>query len=97
MESWYKVATSKVKPEGRSFNPDEFADSLEQAVSGAEHIQNRDPVQCSERTCFTRALRDDAAVVVRRLAGKTENTVPVLSLDYSASVDQRISKASAMC
>lgn len=32
MESWYKVATSKVKPEGRSFNPDEFADSLEQAV-----------------------------------------------------------------
>jgi hypothetical protein len=43
MEPWYKVATSKVKPEGCSFNPDEFADSLEQAVSGAEHIQNRDP------------------------------------------------------
>jgi hypothetical protein len=81
MEPWYKVATlRKEVREGRSFNPDEFAIALEQVVAGTAPEDYRDPAQFFARTCFTRALREHAGMVLRRLSGKTENTAPVLTL-----------------
>lgn len=81
MESWYKVATPRKEVrEGRSFNPDEFAIALEQVVAGTAPEDYRDPAQFFSRTVFTRALREHAGMVLRRLAGITENTAPVLTL-----------------
>src|ERR1039458_5573035 len=81
MEPWYKVATPRTEVrEGRSFNPDEFAIALEQVVAGTAPEDYRDPAQFFVRTCFTRALREPSGMVLRRLAGKTENTSPVLTL-----------------
>jgi hypothetical protein len=81
MEPWYKVAIlRKEVREGRSFNPDEFAIALEQVVAGTAPEDYRDPKQFFARTCFTRALREHAAMVLRRLSGKTDNTAPVLTL-----------------
>jgi hypothetical protein len=81
MEPWYKVATPRKEVrEGRSFNPDEFAIALEQVVAGTAPVDYRDPAQFFARTCFTRALRDNSGLVLRRLAGKTENTAPVQTL-----------------
>jgi len=81
MEPWYKVATPRKEVrEGRSFNPDEFAIALEQVVSGTAPEDYKDPQKFFSRTCFTRALCDHAGMVLRRLAGKTENTAPVLAL-----------------
>jgi hypothetical protein len=81
MDPWYKVATPRKEVrEGRSFNPDEFAIALEQVVSGTAPEDYRDPSQFFARTCFTRALREHGGMVLRRLAGKTDNTAPVLTL-----------------
>jgi Protein of unknown function (DUF499) len=81
MEPWYKVATPRKEVrEGRSFNPNEFAIALEQVVAGTAPEDYRDPAQFFARTCFTRALREHAGMVLRRLSGKTENTAPVLTL-----------------
>ena len=81
MEPWYKVATlRKEVREGRSFNPDEFAIALEQVVAGTAPVDYRDPQQFFSRTSFTRALRDHTGTVMRRLAGRTENSPPVLTL-----------------
>src|SRR5690242_16096820 len=81
MEPWYKVATPRTEVrEGRSFNPDEFAIALEQVVAGTAPEDYRNPEQFFVRTCFTRALREHAGMVLRRLAGKTNNTAPVLTL-----------------
>src|SRR6266704_1396671 len=81
MDPWYKVTTPRKEVrEGRSFNPDEFAIALEQVVAGTAPEDYRDPVQFFARTCFTRALREHAGMVLRRLSGKTENTAPVLTL-----------------
>src|SRR6266446_5019597 len=81
MEPWYKVATPRTEVrEGRSFNPDEFAIALEQVVAGTAPQDYCDPAQFFARTCFTRALREHAGMVLRRLSGKTENTAPVLTL-----------------
>src|SRR5438445_10404460 len=81
MEPWYKVATPRKEVrEGRSFNPDEFAIALEQVVAGRAPEDYRKPDQFFARTCFTRALREHAGMVLRRLSGKTENTAPVLTL-----------------
>lgn len=81
MEPWYKVVTPRKEVrEGRSFNPDEFAIHLEQVVAGTAPEDYRDPKQFFSRTCFTRALREHAGMVLRRLSGKTENTAPVLTL-----------------
>jgi len=81
MEPWYKVATPRKEVrEGRSFNPDEFAIALEQVVAGTAPEDYRKPDQFFARTCFTRALREIAAMVLRRLSGRTENTAPVLTL-----------------
>jgi hypothetical protein len=81
MEPWYKVATlRKEVREGRSFNPDEFAIALEQVVAGTAPEDYRDPAQFFARTFFTRALREHAGMVLRRLSGKTENAAPVLTL-----------------
>ncbi len=81
MEPWYKIATPRKEVrEGRSFNPDEFAIALEQVVAGTAPEDYRKPDQFFARTCFTRALREHAGMVLRRLSGKTENTAPVLTL-----------------
>lgn len=81
MEPWYKVATPRREVrEGRSFNPDEFAIALEQVVAGTAPEDYRNPEQFFSRTYFTRALRDHAGMVLRRLSGRTDNTAPVLTL-----------------
>jgi hypothetical protein len=81
MEPWFKVATPRKEVrEGRSFNPDEFAIALEQVAAGTAPEDYRKPDQFFARTCFTRALREHAGMVLRRLSGKTENTAPVLTL-----------------
>ena len=81
MEPWYKLVTPRKEVrEGRSFNPDEFAIALEQVVAGSAPDDYKKPEQFFSRTCFTRALRENSALVLRRLAGKTENTVPVQTL-----------------
>jgi Protein of unknown function (DUF499) len=49
-------------------------------VAGTAPEDYRDPAQFFARTCFTRALREHAGMILRRLSGKTENTAPVLTL-----------------
>jgi hypothetical protein len=81
LDPWYKVATPRPEVrEGRSFNPDEFAIALEQVVAGTAPEDYRDPAAFFARTCFTRALREHAGMVLRRLAGRTDHTAPVLTL-----------------
>jgi Protein of unknown function (DUF499) len=81
MEPWYKVTTPRKEVrQGRSFNPDEFAIALEQVVAGTAPEDYSDAAQFFARTCFTRALRDHTAMVLRRLSGVTGNTAPVLTL-----------------
>jgi predicted AAA+ superfamily ATPase len=81
MEPWFKATTPRKEVrEGRSFNPDEFAIALEQVVAGTAPQDYTDPVKSFARTCFTRALRDHAGMVLRRLAGETTNTAAVLTL-----------------
>jgi len=81
MEPWYKVAIPRKEVrEGRSFNPDEFAIHLEQVVSKTAPEDYREPEHFFSRTCFTRALREHAGMVLRRLSGLTQNTAPVLTL-----------------
>lgn len=81
MEPWWKLTTPRKEVrEGRSFNPDEFAIALEQVVAGTAPEDYQKPEQFFARTCFTRALCDNSAMVLRRLAGKTENTTPVQTL-----------------
>src|SRR4030066_686466 len=81
MEPWYKVAMPRKEVrEGRSFNPDEFAIALEQVVAGTAPQDYRDPKLFFSRTCSTPALNEHIGVVLRRLAGKTENTAPILAL-----------------
>src|SRR5262249_36854182 len=81
MEPWYRVAVPRKEVrEGRSFNPDEFAIALEQVVAGTAPEDYRDPKKFFERNVFTRALREHAGMVLRRLSRKTENAGPVLTL-----------------
>jgi len=81
MEHWYKVATPRKEVrEGRSFNPDEFAIHLEQVIARTAPEDYREPKQFFARTCFTRALREHAGMVLRRLSGETANTAPVMTL-----------------
>ncbi len=81
MEPWYKSTTPRKEVrEGRSFNPDEFAIHLEQVVAGTAPDDYKNPEQFFKRTCFTRALREHAGMVLRRLAGETSNTAPVMTL-----------------
>lgn len=78
---WYKIVTPRKEVrEGRSFSPNEFAIALEQVVAQTAPLDYRDPAQFFSRTCFTRALKEHAGMVLRRLSGKTENTAPVLTL-----------------
>ena len=81
LDPWYTVAQPRDEVrEGRSFNPDEFAIALEQVVAGTAPADYRDPEAFFARTCFTRALREHAGMVLGRLAGKTANTSPVMTL-----------------
>ena len=81
MEPWYKntVPRAEVR-EGRSFNPDEFAIALEQVAANKGPEDYRDPAKFFARTCFTRALREHMGMVLRRLAGRTDNSAPVMTL-----------------
>ncbi len=77
MQPWYRVVQPRKEVrQGRSFNPDEFAIALEQVVAGSAPEDYREPKQFFARTCFTRALTEHTGMVLRRLAGKTENTGP---------------------
>ncbi len=81
LESWYKVVLPwKEVREGRSFNPDEFAIALEQVVARTAPPDYSEPEAFFARTCFTRALREHAGTVLRRLAGETSNTAPRMTL-----------------
>jgi hypothetical protein len=81
MEAWYKIATPRAEVrEGRSFNPDEFAVALEQVAAGRGPDDYRKPEQFFARTQFTRALKEHMGMVLRRLAGRTENCAPVMTL-----------------
>ena len=81
MEAWYRTATPRKEVrEGRSFNPDEFAIHLEQVIARTAPEDYREPKQFFARTCFTRALREHAGMVLRRLSGETANTAPVMTL-----------------
>jgi len=81
MEPWYKIATPRKEVRaGRSFNPDEFAIHLEQVIAKTAPEDYRDPRQFFARTCFTRALREHAGMVLKRLSGETANTAPVMTL-----------------
>lgn len=81
VDPWFKVVEPREEVKrGRSFNPDEFAIALEQVVAGNAPEDYRDPIQFFSRTCFTRALREYAGMVLRRLSGQTENTAPVMGL-----------------
>jgi len=81
MEPWYKIATPRKEVrEGRSFNPDEFAIHLEQVIAKTAPEDYREPKKFFSRTCFTRALREHAGMVLRRLSGETVNTAPVMTL-----------------
>jgi Protein of unknown function (DUF499) len=81
MEPWYKNATPRAEVrEGRSFNPDEFAIALEQVAAGKGPEDYTNPVKFFSRTCFTRALTEHMGMVLRRLAGRTENSAPVMTL-----------------
>ena len=81
LKPWYKIATLRREVrEGRSFSPDEFAIALEQVVAGTAPNDYSDPAQFFSRTCFTRALKEHAGMVLQRLSGKTGNTAPVLTL-----------------
>lgn len=81
MEPWFKIATPRQEVrEGRSFSPDEFAIALEQVVARTAPEDYREPAKFFSRTYFTRALKEHSSMVLRRLAGKTENTAPVLML-----------------
>ncbi len=78
---WYKVVQPRREVrQGRSFNPDEFAIALEQVVAGTAPEDYRDAEAFFARTCFTRALRDHTAMVLRRLSGETVNAAPVTTL-----------------
>ncbi|MGH7466993.1 MAG: DUF499 domain-containing protein [Longimicrobiales bacterium] len=81
MEPWYKVVTPRREVrEGRSFSPDEFAIALEHVVAGMGTEDYRDGDKFFARTVFTRALSDHVSLVLRRLAGQTSDTAPVLTL-----------------
>ena len=81
MEHWYKIATPRKEVrEGRSFNPDEFAIHLEQVIAKTAPEDYREPSKFFSRTCFTRAFREHAGMVLRRLSGETVNTAPVMTL-----------------
>jgi hypothetical protein len=81
MDAWFKVASPRKEVrEGRSFNPDEFAIHLEQVIAETAPEDYRDPEKFFSRTCFTRALREHAGMVLRRLSGETVNTAPVMTL-----------------
>ncbi len=81
MNPWYRTVTPRKEVrEGRSFSPDEFAIALEQIIAGNAPDDYKDARKFFSRTYFTRALSDYSGMVLRRLAGETENTTPVLSL-----------------
>lgn len=80
IEPWYKVSTARREVrEGRSFNPDEFAIGLEQLVAATAAEDYRAPEPFFALTCWMRALRERAGMVLRRLSGGTDNTALVLT------------------
>ena len=80
MQPWHRVVIPRAEVRaGRSFNPDEFAVALEQVIAGTAPTDYQDPQQFFARTYLTAAMREQLGIVLRRLAGETEGTPPVLS------------------
>lgn len=78
---WYRIVVPREEVRaGRSFHPDEFAIALEMVVAGTAPGDYTDPAKFFARTSFTRALTENVGLVLRRLAGETANTTPVLTL-----------------
>ncbi len=83
MEPWCKVVVvtpRKEVREGRSFDPSEFTIALEQVAAGTAPLDYRDPELFLSRTSFTKALREHAGLVLRRLSGETTSFAPVMTL-----------------
>ena len=81
MDPWHKIVIPRKEVrKGRSFSPDEFAIALGQVVAKTAPLDDRDPARFFSRTCFTRSVKEHAAMALRRLSGKTENTAPVITL-----------------
>lgn len=77
MEPWHKVVTPRKEVrEGRSFDPSEFAIALEQVAAGTAPLDYRDAELVLSRTSFTKALREHAGLVLRRLSGETTRSGP---------------------
>jgi hypothetical protein len=81
LPAWHKTVTPREEvSKGRSFNPDEFAIHLEQVAKGNAPEDYKDPAKFFSRNYFTQALTKHSGMVLRRLAGETNNTAPVLTL-----------------
>ena len=78
---WYATVTLREElREGRSFKSDEFAIALQEVIAGNAPDDYKRPEQFFARTYFTTALRQHTAMTLRRLAGETSGTAPVMSL-----------------
>jgi hypothetical protein len=81
LEPWFKIVNPRKEVrEGRSFDPSEFAIALEQVVDGTAPPDYKDPEKFLARTSFTKALREYAGLVLRRLSGQSTASAPVLTL-----------------
>lgn len=81
LKPWYKVATPREDlREGRSVDTSEFAVHLNDVVSGRAPEYYRNPEAFFDRTYLTEGLRDVAAEVLRRAAGETMASSPVINL-----------------
>ena len=80
LEPWYRVVLPRKEVrEGRSFNPDEFAIALEQVVGrhGAEPT-TANPRPSSRAPASRGRCASTREWSLRRLAGETSNTAPVM-------------------
>ena len=80
MEPWYRIATPRKEVRQAAPSADEFAIHLEQVIAGTAPEDYREPEKFFSRTCFHTGTREHAAMVLRRLAGETVNTAPVMTL-----------------
>ena len=95
MEPWHRVATPREEVrEGRYFNPDEFAIHLEQVISKTAPEDYRNPQQFFSHTCFTRALRGHAGILLQ--AGGQANALRALIKAEQGRGPEFVSLANAL-
>jgi len=90
MEPWYKSQRRARKSAKALVQPDEFAIALEQVVAGTAPEDYRDPAQFFARTCFTRALREHAGMVLRRLSENRQHLAGAHAHHNSSAAARRI-------